>query len=313
MTKISEPIVFFGSGPVAAKSLELLLQKFDVEAVITKPRPPHHRGPVPVLDLASAKKLPVFTAQNKSELDSLLASERFTSRLAILIDFGIIVSQGVIDCFPLGIINSHFSLLPEWRGADPITFSILSGQKKTGVSLMLLSVGMDEGPLLAQVQTEISSTMTTPELTDELVQLSFAALSHIIPLYVTGEVTTAPQEAVTLATSKVPSYSRRLSKKDGVIDWQKPAIEIEREIRAFSGWPQSKASFDRLDVILTKAHILPLHGKPGMRTLIDKMPVVYCGVDALAIDNIKPAGKKEMTGQAFLAGYKAIFTASTKT
>src|SRR5882672_4684555 len=95
--------------------------------------------------------VPVVTASNKTELDSLLGQLHFTSRLGVLIDFGVIVSQKAIDHFDLGIINSHFSILPEWRGADPITFSILSGQEETGVSLMLLVRAMDEGPLLAQV------------------------------------------------------------------------------------------------------------------------------------------------------------------
>lgn len=307
MKKISEPIVFFGSGPVAAKSLELLLNDFNIEAVITKPRPPHHRGSVPVLDVATKHVLPVFTAQNKQELNQLLAKEKFASRMAILIDFGIIVSQKVIDSFPLGIVNSHFSLLPEWRGADPITFAILSGQKKTGVSLMLLTAGMDEGPLLTQTQLEVSNTMTTPELTDALIDQSYHALLQTIPLYLSGKVKPASQEAITLATTTTPTYSRRLTKADGVIDWQKSAAELAREVRAFIGWPQSKTSFSALDVIITEARVLDLSGKLGSRTIIDKTPVIFCKTGALAIEKIKPAGKKEMTGQAFLAGYKKFF------
>src|SRR5690349_4191168 len=136
MKKISEPITFFGSGPVAAESLRLLAQSFTIEAVITKPRPAHHKGSVPVLELAEKLQIPVRTASTKSELDALFDSRPVKSRVAILIDFGIIVSQQVIDYFEYGIINSHFSLLPEWRGADPITFSILSGQPRTGISLM---------------------------------------------------------------------------------------------------------------------------------------------------------------------------------
>src|SRR6185295_10299303 len=123
MKKTSEPILFFGSGPVAAASLDLLRTDFEIEAVITKPRPPHHRGDVPVLALAEQADLPVLTAQNKAELDRLIERHSFQSKIGILIDFGIIVSQKVIDAFPLGIVNSHFSLLPKLRGADPITFS----------------------------------------------------------------------------------------------------------------------------------------------------------------------------------------------
>src|SRR5678815_2818348 len=114
MKKMSEPIVFFGSGPVAAKSLELLAKDFSIEAVITKPRPAHHRGEVPVLDLAAKLQLPIHTVTNKKTLDELIKTNPFSSDIAVLIDFGIIVSQDAIDYFPLGIVNSHFSLLPEW-------------------------------------------------------------------------------------------------------------------------------------------------------------------------------------------------------
>src|SRR5687768_5450622 len=124
MTSIDEPITFFGSGPVAAASLRLLAEDFTIEAVITKPRPAHHRGPVPVIELAEELGLKVYTAGNRRELDELFTGNPVRSSLAVLIDFGIIVSRQIIDYFPLGIINSHFSLLPEWRGADPITFAI---------------------------------------------------------------------------------------------------------------------------------------------------------------------------------------------
>ncbi|MEO6761067.1 MAG: formyltransferase family protein, partial [Candidatus Saccharimonadales bacterium] len=112
-----KPIVFFGSGPVAAKSLELLSKDFEISAVITKPKPSHHHGAFPVIDIASQLDLSLYTASNKQELSELFSNQTFASDLAVLIDFGIIVSQDVIDYFPKGIVNSHFSLLPEWRGA----------------------------------------------------------------------------------------------------------------------------------------------------------------------------------------------------
>lgn len=308
MKKISEPIVFFGSGPVAAKSLELLLANFDIEAVVTKPRAPHHKGDVPVLDLATKQNLPLFTAQNKKELNELFASMPFKSRFAILIDFGIIVSQQVIDYFPLGIVNSHFSLLPQWRGADPITFAVLSGQKTTGVSLMLLTAGMDEGPLLSQAKLGLAPDTTTPGLTEILIHESYDLLCKTIPGYLSGEIKPIPQELKTIApSSSTPTYSRPLTKNDGIIDWQKPAFQIEREVRAFAGWPQSRTSFGKLDVIITKCHTVDALGKPGTRTVLEKSPVVFCGEGALRLEKLKPAGKKEMTGEAFLAGYKKLF------
>lgn len=306
MKKTSKQIVFFGSGPVAAASLELLADSFVIEAVVTKPRPVHHKGDVPVIRVAEKLGLPISTVTNKRTLDELIDTKPFTSEVAILIDFGIIVSQRAIDYFPLGIVNSHFSLLPEWRGADPISFSILSGQKKTGVSLMLLTAGMDEGPLLAQTPYDLTPEITTPELTEVLIELSFHSLKHIVPLYIKGEIVPAPQETVSIADSKEPTYSRKLSKDDSIINWEKPADQIEREIRAFIEWPRSRTTIGGMEVVITKAVVLDLPGAPGTFVVHDKQLMVFCHKKALLIERLKPAGKKEMTSQAFLAGYRRL-------
>ncbi|HEX8762243.1 MAG TPA: methionyl-tRNA formyltransferase [Candidatus Saccharimonadales bacterium] len=311
MKNTSKTIVFFGSGPVAAKSLELLLQHISIEVVITKPRLKHHKGDVPVLELAERLGIPVMTAVDKRSLDELFASDPAKSELAILIDFGIIVSQKVIDYFSRGIINSHFSLLPEWRGADPISFSILGGQKKTGVSLMLLTAGMDEGPLLAQADYDMEPRITTPALTADLIELSDLALREIIPLYLDGQIVPMDQMQATISDSVEPTYSRKLTKSDGIIDWHKSASQIEREIRAFIEWPKTRTKFGNIDVIITAASTITSSGTVGQPTIINKKPVVFCGKDALVIEKIKPAGKKEMTGEAFLAGYKSIFLAKS--
>lgn len=303
MKKTSETIVFFGSGPVAAAGLRLLAQDFDIETVITKPKPPHHRGEVPVLSTAEQLNLPVKTAANKRELDELLEAQPLNSRVGVLIDFGVILSQKAINCFPLGIVNSHFSILPEWRGADPITFAILSGQKTTGVSLMMLVEAMDEGPLLCFGEHELTPQTTTPELTQDLISLSHELLVQCLPAYLKGELRLAPQDI----TNREVSYSRKLTKEDGIIDWSKPAAQIEREVRAFIEWPKSRTSFGGLDVIITKAHVADASGAPGKRTIIDKRPAIFCGEKALVIDKLKPAGKQEMAGEAFLAGYRRLF------
>jgi methionyl-tRNA formyltransferase len=301
MTKTSETIVFFGSGPVAAESLRLLAQDFQIEAVITKPRAAHHKGEVPVLAVAEELGLRILTATDKQSLDRVFEQKPVQSQLAILVDFGIIVSQEVIDYFPLGIVNSHFSLLPEWRGADPITFSILSGQKRTGVSLMLLVEAMDEGPLLGYGEYELSPTATTPELTDDLIKLSYELLKSIVPAYIAGSAAPHPQENMI-----VPTYSRKLTKQDGILDWHKPAAELEREIRAFIEWPKSHARLSGVDVIITQAHVAPEAGTPGTVAIQGKLLCVYCSDQSLVIDKLKPAGKKEMTGEAFIAGYKRL-------
>ncbi len=305
MKKMSETIVFFGSGPVAAKSLELLAQAFNIEAVITKPRPLHHHGDVPVLDSVELLNLRVIEVSDKKELAAKITDAHFQSNIAVLIDFGIIVSQDVIDVFPLGIVNSHFSLLPQWRGADPITFAILSGQKQTGVSLMVLVEKMDEGPLLAQGDYDIEVDETTPSLTDNLIQLSYQMFCEVLPAYVSGAIQPVPQDTVAQASPHTlqVSYSRKLNKEDGILDWEKPAVQLEREIRAYQGWPKSQSQFGNIDVVITKAHVEKSQLAPGVLQTTNKMLSVGTRQDALAIDALVPAGKKEMRIAAFMAGY----------
>lgn len=291
-------VVFFGSGPVAARCLELLMQNFDIEAVVTKPKPPHHKYEVPVLQVAQKYGLPILTASDKKELNTLIAANTFGSHLAILIDFGIIVSQQVIDTFPLGIVNSHFSLLPRWRGADPITFAITSGDTKTGVSLLLIDAGMDTGKLLTTRTIQLSPNETSATLTERLIHLSDELLIEFIPQYITGDVIPKNQPHPNRA-----KYSRKLTKQDGIIDWSMPAEQIERNIRGYIEWPQSRATLNGLDVIITSAQVVATTGIPGEYTINGKELIIYAATNALSVKALKPAGKKEMPVSAFLAGY----------
>jgi len=304
---MAEQVVFFGTGEVAARSLQLLVETFTIEAVVTKPRPAHHRGPWPVTELAEQLGVPVIEAVNKNAVTHAVATGGLTSQVGILIDFGIIVEQQVIDSFPKGIINSHFSLLPEWRGADPITFSILSGQDKTGVSLMLLVEKMDEGPLLAVGEADIDlHTTNTPELTSSLIGLSYALLRDMVPRYLNGELQPTPQEelAQKLGRSPLPSYSHKLAKEDGILDWNKPAAQLEREIRAYKEWPKSRCLLNNYAVIVTEATVVQ-RDAPTPGTLVVDAKHLYMGTgeDWLEITRLKPAGKQEMTAEAFLNGY----------
>ncbi len=299
-----ESLAFFGSGPVAAESLALLAEDFAVEAVITKPQPEHHKEDFPVLTLSKKLGLKTFTPRNKAELNDLFATKPVKSRLGVVIDYGIIIAKEVIDYFPLGIVNSHFSLLPEWRGADPISFSILSGQKRTGVSLMLIVEELDAGPLLAQTEWLLRPDITTPELTDELIQLSHEMLKASLPLYINGEIEPADQLSASIADSDQPTYSRKLTKADGELDFNKSAVELEREIRAFTGWPRSRTKLGNTDVIVTQARVEGGQGTPGSLKVESQRFGVYTSDGILYIDRLIPSGKKEMAAEAFLAGYR---------
>lgn len=299
-------IVYFGSGPLAAVSLSYLHRHFSIEAVITKPRAPHHKGAVPVIEFCQAQNIRIFTPASRQELTKLFAAQPFISRMGVVIDYGIIIDQDVIDAFALGIVNSHFSLLPQWRGADPITFAILSGQPKTGVSLMLIDAKMDEGPLLAQAECDITTSTTATSLTSDLVDISNALLNEILPLYATDTVLAAPQTN-SIAEDTTISYSRKLAKADGVLDWQKPATQLEREVRAFIEWPKSRTTLGSIDVIITAAHATPstTPKEPGYVEVIPEQDVLMVNTSNgyFCIDRLKPAGKTEMTAADFIRGY----------
>lgn len=292
MTNISKTIVFFGSGPVAAASLAGIADAFEIEAVVTKAIPPHHKGVAPVEELAKSLGLPLLFASTRQELDELIERHSFTSTTGVIVDYGVIVSQKVINSFPLGIVNSHFSLLPEWRGADPITFSILSGQPKTGVSLMVIEPSLDTGKLITSKVMPISPDDTTPSLTDKLVDLSNRLLREFLPRYMNGEIAPRNQPHPDRAT-----YSRKLTKQDGVLDFSKPAVELEREIRAFTGWPKSRTTLFGHDVIVLKAHVST---KKQTALDIESGDGTFLSIDEL----ISPSGRK-MDAKSFLNGYAA--------
>ncbi len=284
MTKTSKTIVFFGSGPVAEASLKALDRVFNIEAVITKPSTEEEMNQI-------ISNTPVHALSSKNELTSLIQREKLMSPVGVVVDFGIIIEQTAIDRFRLGIINSHFSLLPEWRGADPITFAVLSGQNKTGVSLMRIVDKLDEGPLIAQKSIDIDPQVTAPQLTDQLIALSNEMLIHYLPKYIDGKVEPQPQP------DRPASYSRKLTKQDGNLDCNnKTATQLEREVRAFLGFPRSRLTIFGHSCIITKASVV---NSPDTTRL-----VIKCKNNSyLSIDNlIAPSGKK-LDADDFLRGY----------
>lgn len=291
MTK-SKTLVFFGSGPVAAASLTNLVKNFEVEAVVTKPQPVHHKEEPPVIHLANKYKLPLFFASTKDDLKKLFNDNRFFSQAGVVVDYGVIIPEQVIETFRKGIVNSHFSLLPQWRGADPITFSLLSGQKQTGVSLMLIDIGLDTGEIIAQATYDIDEGENILSLTKNLVELSNRTINEILPLYLEDKIQPAPQDV-----EQTPTYSRQLAKSDGMIDWHKKSAEqIERETRAFLGWPKSTAEVHGQKIIITKARVAS--------SASDGDLVMKCSPGWLEIRQLVGPSGRTMSGADFIRGYR---------
>ena len=294
-------IVFFGTGPVSLASLESIASKYPVEAVITKPDTTNH-GKVKKSEVKSwalEHNVPIFEPRSSADISRLFLDSRFTSQLAVVIDYGHIIPSDVIDFFPHGIINSHFSLLPQWRGADPITFAVLSGQKETGVTLMSIDSGLDTGKIIAQNSIQISPHETSETLTNKLISLSNDLLTEELPNIFSGNITPYEQD------EEGVSYSRKITKEDGFFSFSKSADELEHQVRAFISWPGSYTQLDDTRVVITSTAVQDMQNsmQPGTPVLLGKKRFgIVCADKILEIIELKPAGKKIMTAEAFLAG-----------
>lgn len=248
-----------------------------------------------IVQVAEAHNIPVFRPRLLREIvDELQAG---SAEIGVLVAFGKIVPAALLDIFPHGIINIHPSLLPKHRGPTPIESVILNGESQTGVSLMRLAIGMDSGPVYAQRQLALHGNETKAELAAQLLELGKTILLESLPGILDGSLQPTPQDH-TQAT-----YDQLLTKELATLDWRKPAERLAREVRAYVGWPRSRATLRQTDVIITAAHATDGHGQPGEIYRNGKELGVYTADGLLVIDRLIPPGKKEMTGQAFLAGY----------
>lgn len=251
-----------------------------------------------VATIAKEHNIPLFIPHKPSEIiDELRA---FKADVAVLAAYGRIVSQAIIDLFPLGIINIHPSLLPQYRGPTPIESAILNGDSETGVSIMQLSAGMDEGPVYAQRKISLEGTESKFELYTRVVDMTSSLFFDTFSRIIDHSITATPQ------SNEGISYSKLIHKQDGIIDWNLPAVTIDRQIRAYEGWPQSRTTLNGLDIIITKAHVASGDHQPGTILLKENRELLIgTARDLISIDSIKPLGKKEMPISAFLAGYKS--------
>lgn len=308
MTKKSETIVFFGNERIATgvatatPTLRSLVAKgYTVPLVVANNELSVSRKQRELEIATTAHELGIACILPKHVRDIEDKLRASNAQIGVLVAYGKIIPQDIINLFPKGIINIHPSLLPLHRGPTPIESVILNGETETGVSIMQLVKNMDAGPIYAQYRLSLKGDEKKQELADRLLGIGSDLLLDVLPQILASALEPIPQDEA-LAT-----YDTLINKMDGAIRWTHPAEKIEREIRAFAEWPKSHAAFGNLEVTVLDAHIIEAHGKPGSTTILEKRPVIYCGSRALMLDVLKPAGKKEMTGEAFLAGYKTLF------
>jgi methionyl-tRNA formyltransferase len=306
MTPTSKTILFFGNERLAtglstsAPALRGLIEAgYKVAAVVVaqnevaKSRKSRN---LEVADIAAEHGIPLLSPSNLTEAIDELKS--YGAEAAVLAAYGKIVPSAVLDIFPAGIINIHPSLLPLHRGSTPIESAIMHGDSQTGVSLMRLSPEMDAGPVFVQQSVELHGLETKQELCDQLSQLGSELLLTYLPAILDGNLHAHDQDA-----SRVTSDSM-ISKSDAILDWNKAAEQLLREVRAYAIWPRSRCTIGTQQIIVTSAHVGIGHGVAGTLHLADKQLGIYTSDGILIIDKLIPPGKKEMDAASFLAGYR---------
>ena len=285
-------IVFAGTPEFAAQHLEALLQAgYQVVAVYTQPDRPAGRGqklmPSPVKQLALQHGLPVMQPATLRDAEAQHALAALQPDLMVVVAYGLILPQAVLDTPRLGCINSHASLLPRWRGAAPIQRAIEAGDSESGVTVMQMEAGLDTGPMLLKVRTPIGPSDTGGSLHDRLAALGAQAVVEAVARLQAGSLPGERQDD-TLAT-----YAHKLSKDEARLDWQRPAAELERLVRAFNPWPICHSSLAGDVLKVHAARLGPGQGEPGRILAVGKDGLtVACGTGALQLTRLQlPGGK----------------------
>ena len=301
-------IVFCGTPAFAVPSLQRLIAErgFEVLGAVTQPDRPRGRGreiqSPAVKDAALAAGIPVYQPE---KIKSAYAEEYF-QRLApdavVIIAYGQIISQRLIDIPRLGWINLHASLLPKYRGAAPIHWAIVNGETITGLTTMHIDAGLDTGPVLLKYETEIGADETAPELTARLAEAGAPLVVETLRKLDRGEITPAPQDHA--AASSAPP----LKKEDGRIDWSQAAPQIYARIRGLQPWPGAFTAFRGKNAHIWGKPAPPDETpKPGTIVVRASGVFVVCGGDsAIELESVQIEGRKRVSAREFANGARLI-------
>ena len=288
-------IIFMGTPDFSVPVLEALHQAHEIVAVYCQPPRPAGRGkadrPTPVHARALALGLPV---RHPVSLRSEGAAKDFAAlgaEVAVVVAYGLILPQAILDAPRLGCLNIHASLLPRWRGAAPIHRAIMAGDAETGVCIMQMEAGLDTGPVLLREATAIGAEETTADLHDRLSQMGAGLILQALaalPLAAQPQ----PEQGVT--------YAAKIDKAEARVDWTRPAVEVDRQIRGLSPFPGAWCDVAGERVKLLRSRLAEGRGEPGQ---VLHGLTIACGEGAVEITLAQREGKKPVTAQDFLRGF----------
>ena len=295
MKKTSKPLLFFGTEDFSATSLEkLITANFNIQAVVTKPDSKKGRGhkltqPI-VKTIANKHSIPVWQPNKVAEIKEEI--KKISQVAGVLVSYGKIIPQDILDLFTPGIINVHPSLLPKYRGPSPIESAILNGDEETGISIMQLSINMDAGPIYCQQELVLNGTETKPHLYEKLSSLGADLLVNNLSAILEGEIQPKAQD------EKKATYCQLLTKQDSSLDPQTmSATECERHIRAYLGFPRSKITIFGHKRIITAASVAAAQSSAPL--------IIQCkNTSFLSIEKLIAPSGKLLDATTFLRGYK---------
>lgn len=297
-------LVFFGSGEFGLASLDAIAASpHKLLALVTAPDKPKGRAlkPQPTLikRWANDHSIPVIECAHikSEELEKKLKS--LSADVFAVISFGALLPKALLDIPKKAALNVHSSLLPKYRGAAPIQWAILNGDKETGVTIMRLSSKLDTGDIALQKKTVIQPNDNYESLERRLGQIGADALIEVLNQIDTGKVHYEPQK------EREFTYARKLNKDDGKINWALPAERIERQVRAMHKWPTSYSFYKGKRLIITRVSVEKDSSgkKPGTVLSVQKNIMIQAGDGALLLLSVKPEGKSEMSGNDFARGH----------
>ena len=297
--------VFMGSAPLSCPSLEVALEMCDVSAIVTQPDRPRGRSlklcECAVKARASDRVGTVLTPERVNEPSSIEAIAALQPDVIVVVAYGQILRQALLDLPTLACINVHTSLLPRYRGAAPIQWAIANGETETGVTTMHMDAGMDTGDIILQQAVPIGPEDTAADLHDRLAVEGGALLRRTLEGLAAGNLPRMPQDDA--AATMAP----RLSKADGNVDWSRPAREIHCRVRGFNPWPGSVCrtpAGKRLKLWRVIETTVATEQSPGTVVAFDEgHPIVATGEGGIQLLDVQPEGGKVMDGAAYVRGH----------
>lgn len=295
-------IIFMGTPEFAVPSLKKLCEVHEVVCVVTQPDRPKGRGqkllPPPVKVFAEEKNIPVLQPLKVKTPEAVAELKKFSADLIIVVAFGQILSQEILDLPKFGCINVHASLLPRYRGAAPIEWSLINGEKITGVTTMQMDAGLDTGDMLLKAEVKISDEMILPELREKLQETGAELLIKTLEKLQRGELQPIKQD------DSLSNYAPMLKKETGLIDWNKSAREIHNLVRGLYGGAYAFMNGQKIKIWRTKIHSENSKTPPGKMKIHGKNILIGTGQGTLEILEMQAPNEKKVDAEIICAGFK---------